>query len=56
MSEKKQLTHEQKFVQDMLKSAENKNQEKKILLAKDTDMHAVENIVKDLQDKLIKNK
>jgi len=53
---KDDLTHEQRFVKQMLESAEKKDEEKKILLVNDVDGKEVEDLVKEIQNRLIGKK
>ncbi|MBW3004032.1 hypothetical protein KY328_00605 [Candidatus Woesearchaeota archaeon] len=47
----------EKFVEEMLKSAEKKGEEeRKLILVKDVDIDEVERLTKELQDKIQKGK
>lgn len=49
-------TDSEKFVKDMLERANKKDDEKKIILVKDVDIKKVEELTKDLQEKVQKGK
>ncbi|MEA3430931.1 MAG: hypothetical protein U9R08_06655 [Nanoarchaeota archaeon] len=51
-----EIGQEQKFVKDMLERAQKKDEEKKIILMKDVDIKKVEELTKELQEKIQRGK